>query len=337
MRRFALLSRVADSLYWMSRYLERAEHTTRLLDVNLSLMLDENASSSDHRWLRLLQALSNPKKVRWDGNPYAVAETLTFDMDLKSSVLSCIASARENARHVREQISTEQWHRLNSLYLDVIRPEHRTRLQGESPEASSEAPSAFLVQVMEAIHQFQGISDSTMSHGEGWQFIQVGRFLERASATATLLEAYHDDLWAQPERAAESNQYLAWMGLLRSCTAFEAYCKVYTADLTPERILEFLLLDADFPHALRFSIDAVECALEAISEKSGSKGAKVRAEQLHRAAGRLRSQLSFISIDELLNSNVVHFLQSVQKQCHIIHQGIYELYVDYPIQVALAG
>ncbi len=121
-----------------------------------------------------------------------------------------------------------------------------------------EQPTEFLTQVMEAVHQFQGVTDSTMSHGEGWQFIQVGRYIERASATASLLEAYHKDLWgaAGPSERVEGNEYLDWMGLLRSATAFEAYCKVYTADLTPERILEFLLLDEEFPHSLRFSIDS---------------------------------------------------------------------------------
>jgi uncharacterized alpha-E superfamily protein len=332
-----MLSRVADSLYWMSRYLERAEHTTRLVDVNLSLMLDENASSSGHRWTRLLQSLSHPKRARWDGNPYTLAGTLIFDLEHKSSVLSCITAARENARHVREQISTEQWHRLNSLYLDVIRPEHRLLLLPGSPEVSSEAPSNFLLQVMEAIHQFQGITDSTMSHGEGWHFIQVGRYLERAMATARLLEAYHNDLWAQPERLQESNQFLAWMGLLRSATAFEAYCKVYTADLSPDRILEFLLLDPEFPHALRFAIESLEKALEAIYAKSGPKSGKGRGEQLHRIAGRLSAQLSFVSIEELLAGNVIDFLHSIQRQCQEIHDSIYHLYVDYPIQVALAG
>src|ERR1700684_4304326 len=160
-----MLSRVADSLYWMSRYLERAEHTTRLLDVNLNLMLDESATSSDHRWLRLLDSLAHPKRLKWEGDPYALASTLIFDLEHKSSVLSCITSARENARHVREQISTEQWQRLNSLYRDVSRPEHRNLMKPESPEISSEAPSNFLMQVLEAIHQLQGISDSTMSHG----------------------------------------------------------------------------------------------------------------------------------------------------------------------------
>ena len=238
---------------------------------------------------------------------------------------------------MREQISTEQWHRLNSLYLDVTRPEHRNVMQIESPQASSEAPSAFLQVVMETIHQFQGITDSTMSHGEGWRFIQVGRFLERAGATAKLLEAYREDLWEQPERPSENNQYLEWMGRLRSCTAFEAYCKVYTADLTPERILEFLLLDSEFPHSVRFSIESVEDALEAIDAKRGSRSRKAHGEHLHRIAGRLSAQLGFAGIDDLLNGDVTEYLQSIQQQCQAIHESIYQLYVDYPIQIALAG
>ncbi len=328
-----MLSRVADSLYWMSRYLERAEHTTRLLDVNLNLMLDESSTSSDRRWLRLLQSLGKPKRLKWEGNPYVLTRSLTFDTELKSSVVSCIIAARENARHVREQISTEQWHRLNSLYLAVTRPEVRAAINSDGVDASTEAPSAFLQEVMEAVHQFQGVTDSTMSHGEGWQFIQVGRFLERASATAMLLEAYHEDLWAQPERLIEGNEYLEWMGLLRSATAFEAYCKVYTADLTPERILEFLLLDPEFPHALRFSIDSVRCSLIAIQHESG----KNRAEELHRIAGRLGASLAFASVDEILMDDVVKYLRSIKQQCQSIHETIYRLYVDYSVQTALAG
>jgi len=328
-----LLSRVADSLYWMSRYLERAENTTRLLDVNLNLMLDESATSADRRWQRMLQALGNPKDVTWTGNPFALTQTLCFNASNKASILACIMSARENARHVREQISTEQWHRLNSLYLQVTRPEMQSDMHAEAIIAGTEEPTEFLQQVMEAVHQFQGVSDSTMSHGEGWQFIQVGRYIERASATAMLLEAYHEDLWSQPDRAPEGNEYLEWMGLLRSATAFEAYCKVYTADLTPDRILEFLLLDIEFPHSLRFSIDTLQNALEAIHGESG----KSRAEPLRRLAGRLQSSLSYSSVDEILNGDVVAYLRGIQFQCRAIHEMIYELYVDYSIQAALAG
>jgi uncharacterized alpha-E superfamily protein len=328
-----MLSRVADSLYWMSRYLERAEHTTRLLDVNLNLMLDESTSSADQRWPRMLQALGRPRRLKWDGNPYALAHTLTFDTTNPSSVVSCIISARENARHMREQITTEQWHRVNSLYLDVTRPGFKKDMESEASNNSVEGPIAFLQQVMEAVHQFQGVTDSTMSHGEGWHFIQVGRFLERATATTFLLEAYHEDLWAHPDRTAESNEYLEWMGLLRSATAFEAYCKVYTADINPERVLEFLLLDPEFPHAVRFSIDSLQTSLFAIQQQSG----KQRADDLHRLAGKLSSSLAFASVDDVLNGDVVKYLRSIQQQCHQIHETIYQLYVNYSIQAALAG
>jgi uncharacterized alpha-E superfamily protein len=317
----------------MSRYLERAEHTTRLLDVNLNLMLDESSTSSDHRWLRLLQALGKPRRTKWTGDPYELTRTMTFDTDNKSSVLSCIIRARENSRHVREQISTEQWHRINSLYLEVTRSELQTQMRAEALASSSETPTAFLQEVLEAVHQFQGVTDSTMSHGEGWQFIQVGRFLERASATALLLEAYHNDVWADPDKVPEGNEYLEWMGLLRSATAFEAYCKVYTADLTPERILEFLLLDDEFPHSLRFSIDSLQAALEAIQRTSG----KARAEELNRISGRLKASLGYASVDEILAGDVIGYLRNIQKQCSSVHETIYHLYVDYSIQTALAG
>ena len=317
-----MLSRVADSLYWMSRYMERAEHTTRLLDVNLNLMLDESGTSSDHRWQRMLMALGSPADVPWAGDPYALTDTLSFDVNVPASIVSCIIAARENSRHVREQISSEQWHRLNTLYLQVTRPEMRRLDRGD-----------FLQQVMEGVHQFQGVSDSTMSHGEGWQFIQVGRYIERASATALLLEAYHDDLWMLHDRIAEGTEYLEWMGLLRSATAFEAYCKVYTADVTPDRVLEFLLLDEDFPHSVRFSIDTLQCALQAIE----AEGAKSRAEPLRRLAGRLQASLHYASVEEILRGDVVGYLREIQAQCRNIHKTMYELYVDYSIQTALAG
>ncbi len=215
----------------------------------------------------------------------------------------------------------------------MTRPELQGSLYPAGSIAGTEQPTEFLQQVMEAVHQFQGVSDSTMSHGEGWQFIQVGRYIERAAATAMLLEAYHEDLWGHPDRPLEGNEYLDWMGLLRSATAFEAYCKVYTADLTPDRILEFLLLDEEFPHSLRFSIDSLQGALEAIQKDSG----KNRAEPLRRLAGRLQASLSYSSVDEVLSQDVVAYLRGIQVQCRAIHETIYELYVDYSIQAALAG
>jgi uncharacterized alpha-E superfamily protein len=262
-----------------------------------------------------------------------LTRTLTFDTGHKASILSCIISARENSRHVREQISTEQWHRLNSLYLQVMRPEMQIDRQAEALRAGTVQPSEFLQSVMEAVHQFQGVTDSTMNHGEGWQFIQVGRYIERAYATTLLLEAYHEDLWAQPDQITDGNEYLEWMGLLRSATAFEAYCKVYTADLTPDRIFEFLLLDEEFPHSVRFSIDSMQCALEKIQ----GDGGRSRADTLRRLGGRLQASLGYSSVDEILNQDPVAYLKNIQAQCREIHEMIYALYVDYAIQTALAG
>jgi uncharacterized alpha-E superfamily protein len=282
----------------------------------------------------VLQALGGPRDVAWKGDPYALVRQLSFDTENKSSILALLINARENSRHVREQISTEQWHRLNSLYLQVTRPEMQPQPEAGTMAHEAEQPTEFLQQVMEAVHQFQGVTDSTMSHGEGWHFIQVGRYIERASATAMLLEAYHDDLWGTPANdKMEGNEYLDWMGLLRSATAFEAYCKVYTADLTPERILEFLLLDEEFPHSLRFSIDSLQHALGAIQRESG----KSRADQLRRLAGRLQGSLSYSGVEEILEGDVIAYLRGIQAQCREIHNMIYELYIDYSIQAALAG
>ena len=152
-------------------------------------------------------------------------------------------------------------------------------------------------------------------------------------ATALLLEAYHEDLWSHVEPIPDGNEYLEWMGLLRSATAFEAYCKVYTADVTPDRILEFLLLDEEFPHSVRFSIDTLQTALEAIH----GEGGKSRAEPLRRLVGRLQSSLNYSSVEEILHGDVVAYLRGIQRQCRGIHEMIYQLYIDYSIQAALAG
>ena len=235
-----MLSRVADSLYWMSRYLERAEHTARLIDVGLNLMLDQTPAAAERRWGRLLVSLHAPAQLARSSDAYQIAQAMTFDAANETSIVSCIASARENLRQVREQISSEMWEQLNRLNLQV----RETRLDDIWNVSTHE----FFRSVKEGAHLFQGITDATMNHGEGWQFMQVGRHMERAGATATLLDVYAGEFLAPDGAdAGGPKSYLDWVGLLKACTAFEAYCKVYTADLRPERIAEFLLLNADWP------------------------------------------------------------------------------------------
>jgi uncharacterized alpha-E superfamily protein len=318
-----MLSRVADSLYWMSRYLERAEHTARVIDVGLNLMLDQSQAAGERRWRRLLLSLHAPPQVAEASDPYQIMRAMTFDMSSEISIAACVASARENLRQVREQISSEMWEQLNRLFLQV----KSTSIDDIWNSGSHE----FFRAVKEGAHLFQGITDSTMNHGEGWQFIQVGRFIERASATATLLDSYLNELIQ--DQTSVTRSYLDWVGLLKSCTAFEAYCKVYTADLRPDRIAEFLLLNAECPRSVRFAADTMQVAFQAVADATGTR----KAGRVNRLAGRLRASLSFGQIDEIMESGLHAYLADIQRQCAQIHTAIQQTYVAYQIETALAS
>jgi uncharacterized alpha-E superfamily protein len=318
-----MLSRVADSLYWMSRYLERAENTVRQLDVAMSLMLDTGGVSAQTHWERLIASLGNPEGLEWAGDPGANAEKLVFDKHDPASITGCIDSARENARQIREEISTEQWQRLNRLYHFMHSPHTQNQFHSNINDVLSS--------LIDAIHLFKGVSDTTMIHGQGWHFIRLGRYLERAYAIATLLQVYQPYLSQSAEREHSGYQYLEQVGLLRCCTAFEAYCQVYTADLTPERILEFLLLNRDFPHAIRYSVDGVRQAIQSIQYTGGRRPP----DELTASIGRLHAMLSFTSIGEILSGDTAAFLHTIRQQCMGIHDLMYRYYIQYSIQSAL--
>jgi len=319
-----MLSRVADSLYWMSRYLERAENTARQLDVTMSLVLDTSGTSAETRWNHLIASLGRPPGFEWDGDLESLARRLIFDGVNRASVTFCVNGARENARQVREETSTEMWQRVNRLF-------HQIRSPGAQAHFGSGVGDV-LSAVIDGIHLVKGVSDTTMLHGEGWQFIRLGRYLERAYATATLLEVYQPELIHLPEREHTGYQYLELVGLLRCCTSFEAYCQVYTADLSPDRILEFLLLNRDFPHTIRYTVDGIRHAIESIQRIGGRRAP----DELTSVVGRLHAMLGFTTIGEILSSNPASFLHTIREQCMRIHDLIYRHYVHYSIQSALA-
>jgi uncharacterized alpha-E superfamily protein len=319
-----MLSRVADSLYWMSRYLERAENTVRQLDVTMSLMLDTGGASAETRWHRLMASLGKPPGLEWNGDLESMAGKLFLDHSNHASVTYCINAARENARQVREEISTEQWQRLNRLFHQMHSPHAQEQL---GPNINDS-----LASVIDGIHLFKGVSDTTMLHGQGWHFIRLGRYLERAYATATMLEVYQPDLFHPQKRDDAGYQYLELVGVLRSCTAFEAYCQVYTADITPDRILEFILLNREFPHAIRYCVEAVRQAIESIQLSGGRRPP----DELTAGIGRLHSMLDYTTIAEILAGDAAVFLHSIREQCMRIHELVYRYYVHYSIQSALA-
>lgn len=313
-----MLSRVADNLYWMSRYLERAEHTSRLIDLALNQSL-ETPAAAKLRWERLLASLQLKPPPANISTAYHITRMLTFEPANRDSILTCIAAARENARPVREQISSEMWEQINAFYLRAKR--------NSIDEIWHSGPHEFFWSIREGSHLFQGITDATMTHGEGWHFIQLGRYIERAAATATLLDVHYQTLKA----IQEAENYLEWVGLLKCCTAFEAYCKVYTADVRPDRIAEFLLLNHEFPRSVCFCAERIQHALEAISEATET----TRSGRANRLAGRLRSTLSYSHIQEIMTSGLHAHLAEIQHQCAQIHTAIHETFISYPIDTAL--
>jgi len=309
-----MLSRVADNLYWMSRYLERAEHTARIMGVHLNLMLEREPSSEGRRWWHVLAVLGSSEHV--EGDPFVAAETYALDQ-----ITTSIAAARDNARQVREQISSEMWEQLNRLY-------HESRRTGTAQFWRTQALDLLLA-VTESSHLFQGITDSTMIHGEGWQFIQMGRFMERVQATARLIDLHFGEFFHAGAEPMIASDHVEWIGLLRSCTAFEAYCKVYTAELRPERVAEFLLLNPEFPHSVRFAVEQLRKSLESVDT-----GSARRFERLNKLAGRLTAALSYTPLDEIM-SDLHEFSMNIRRLCGNIHAGIYQVYIRYPIEAAL--
>jgi uncharacterized alpha-E superfamily protein len=301
----------------MSRYLERAEHTSRVMKVQLNLMLERETEHDDRHWLRTLKSVAIDTSAVKPGEAQALAKTLIHSSTNRSSIVSCITSARENARQVREQITSEMWEQLNRMF--------HTVKAADADEAWD--VDDYLQAVKDSAHLFQGITDSTMTHGEGWQFIQAGRGLERASALSTLISVHYREFYG----SAPEPEPLEWLGLLRSCTAFEAYCKAYTADLRPDRIAEFLVLNSSFPHSIRFSVDAFETALKQIGAEVSSK----RSARVERIAGRMQATLAFGQIDEIMNASLQSYLETVLRQCSQAHSALYQTYVTYPIEAAL--
>jgi uncharacterized alpha-E superfamily protein len=317
-----MLSRVADSLYWMSRYLERAEHTARLVNVNLNLTLDRAPADAARHWGRLLASLPQPPTWQIRTTP-DVVERATVDLANRESIAACVGAARENARQVREEISSEMWEEINRLYLAV---QKRQPVDSEWTAGTHE----FLSATINGVHQIQGVTDATMTHGEGWHYIELGRYLERASATAALLDVQFREAPPDASGLPGVSEFVEWVGLLKSCCAFEAYCRHYTADVRPQRIAEFLVLNPEFPRSIHFAAARVQAALKAIAGLTGRTNG--RSERL---AGRLLASLDYGQIDEIIGE-LPSYLQDIVRQAALINSAVHQQYIAYPIDIGLA-
>jgi uncharacterized alpha-E superfamily protein len=307
-----MLSRVADSLYWMSRYFERADNASRVLKATYGLILNPAKFSTEERWFHAVSSLA-PGGAANNVDPQRALFLLVADPEGSFSIVKCISGARENARQVREEISSEMWEHLNRLFHDV----NSSEIGPDDDAAAMRVVSL----VREGSYRFNGIAAATMNHDEAWHFIQLGKYIERACNLCLMLDAYFV-MGKHPDD-------LDWVGLLSSCAAFEAYCKACTAELKPERIANFLLLKPEFPYSVRYSVDRMHEALMAIGNLSLSR----RTENVERLIGRLRSMVTYVQIGEII-SGLHKYLAAIIDQCRELHAAVHELYIDYPIEVA---
>ncbi len=294
-----MLSRVAASLYWMARHLERAGATARLVDIHLQLLLDlrdADAEKFRSNWMPLVACLGCQAAYRKAGAPpdcNAVTEFLVFDSATSLSLLGAIRAARENARSIREQIAEDMWEQLNRLHLWAHGKGAR--------QLFARSPYDFFQRVREECHLWDGLTASTMPYGQAWEFLRLGRSIERAEKTTRMLD---DKFHLSGPRSA----LLQWAAVLRGCGARQAYQRKYSAAIQPRLAADLLLLDESFPRAVEFCVREADLALHAISGASAESFSNT-AEKL---SGRLFADLKFSSIDDYLAQGLHQAMDSLQ-------------------------
>ena len=328
-----MLSRTADHLFWMARYIERAENTARMLDVNLSTsLLPQSAQASESSWRALLSIseLTEEFDERYEVvSPRDVMDFMVRDVGNSSSICACLQAARENARAVRGSLTTEVWETHNDTWLDLQR-----KLADRTPERD---PQAFFEWVKFRSHLSRGVTIGTMLKDEAFYFVRLGTFLERADNTARLIDVkYHglsdetgrpptaagrksaDAAPAVPSRESADNppDFYHWAAVLRSVSAFETYRKVYRDVITPARVAELLILRGDMPRSLASCLNEVSINLEMVRNR--------RSAETERRAGLLRAQLQYGRIEDILARGLHPYLTEFLERINDLGQRVSE-------------
>lgn len=314
-----MLSRVADSIYWMARYVERAENLARLLLSTQDLLLDAGSEGLDEEqfWRPILATTGDEeaysavhKKIKGRD----VAAFLALRVENPNSILNSIRAARENARTVRDQISDDIWECLNGLRLFVESNEGRSTYRNQS--------AAFYERVMRRSYQFQGIADSTTPRGEVWQFLRLGTCLERADQMSRLLDTCSSLSMEQPPHPQA--RPLRWAALLRSCSAWHAF-QAHHSKLEPDKIIEYLLLDETFPRSIACCVTEAHSALQCLC----GTGTLNEMPTPLRHVGRLRADLAYTTVDEVLSGGLHEFIDDLQGRLGQIGESIFQTFVLY--------
>ncbi len=305
-----LLSRAANAVYWMARYIERAENVARFIDVNLHLQLDLPLEPA-HQWQPLIDTSGDAAVFReryGNADKRSVIRFLVLDGDNLNSVISCLRAARENARSIREIISSEMWEQVNSLYL---------RIQSQMSLAESERLAELLRGIRLGCHMFEGITDATMSYNEAWHFLRLGRQLERADKTSRILDVKYFMLLPSANAIGTPYDDIHWSAVLKSVSGFEMYRKKY-GRIIPRNIVEFLILDREFPRTIRHCLREADESLHAITGTPlGSCECPAEC-----SLGALRAELDYISVSKIVKDGLHEYLDALQARMNAIDDNL---------------
>ncbi len=310
-----MLSRVADAIYWMSRYVERAENVARFISVNLHLSLDMPGEGVQ-QWRPLVVTTGDEQAfaARYHAATKAnVIQFLTFDLNNANSILSCLSAARENARSVREIISLEMWENINRFYLMLK--------DSAGMQAALENTYDFYEQIRVSGQQFMGITDATMTHGEAWHFCRLGRSIERADKTSRILDVKYFILLPSPKDVGTPYDDIQWSALLRSASAFEMYRQRH-GKITPARVVDFLVLDREFPRAVLYCLTRANESLHSITG-SALGGFSNQPEQI---LGQVRAELAYARAEELIAQGLHEFIDALQQRLNLAGEKIHETF-----------
>ena len=306
-----MLSRVASSIYWMSRYLERADNVARFIDVNATLILDMGWEKNEAQWAPMVHASGDTVDFtkRYKGfSEKNVVNFLTFDAKNLNSILSCVQSARENARTVREIISSEMWETINELY-HLVEKHNRKRNIGDL--------QPFFKAVHHANHLFNGLVENVMSHSEGWHWARIGRLLERADKTARMLDVKYFLLLPKGELVDSPYDAVEWGAVLKSVSGFEMYRKQFHR-ANYHDVVEFLVLDPHFPRAIRHCIHTAAESLETITGMLQVNSPATTEMK------KLLASIESSDTTDILSKGLHEFIDIIQFNLNVVDRSLYQ-------------
>ncbi len=309
-----MLSRVADSLYWINRYVERAENISRFVEVSEAMALDCPPGSAEP-WLPLIDASGDRElfdRLYPTGGPEQVVEFLVRAEDNPHSVANCIAIARENARQIRDVITTEMWEQLNDIYWTLL----------DSEGFWLQQPQERLRDIRRACQLFYGITDATLSRDLSWHFSRLGRLLERADKTTRILDVKYFLLLPSPDEVGGVLDELQWISLLRSAGAYQMFRQSQQQAIEPKAVAAFLLLDPIFPRSVRYCLERINETLRIVRGQA-VPGAP---DDLECLSGLTLARWSYTRIDELIAGGLHESIDDLQSDLNRLHDLVEQRY-----------